>query len=70
MTLAGTAKGPQRIEPEEWMKLKDHLTITFDHDKNAVEIGWACDCGGKPCPVPHTPTLTLVVCPSRPCPRR
>jgi hypothetical protein len=63
MAQSGTA--PQ-FDPEDWMK---HLTVTFDRDKNTVEIGWACDCGGDPCTVPHTPTLTLVVCPSKPCPK-
>jgi hypothetical protein len=65
----GTAKGRQVIEPGEWITLQDHLTITFDRDKDRVEIGWACDCGKDPCPhnVPHT-TLVVYVCPSRPCP--
>jgi hypothetical protein len=63
----GTAKGRQEIRPDDWITLKDHLTITFDRDKDRVEIGWACDCGKKPCDVPHT-TLVVYVCPSRPCP--
>jgi hypothetical protein len=67
---AGTAKGPKELKPEEWITLRDHLTITFDHEKNRVEISWACNCGEDPCPhkVPKTPTLALYVCPSRPCP--
>jgi len=66
----GTAKGRKILTPEEWEIVKDHLTIILDHDKDRVEIGWACDCGKEEsCTVPHT-TVVFYSCPERPCPTR
>jgi hypothetical protein len=63
----GSAKGRVVLDSRDWITLKEHLKITFDHDKDRVEIGWACNCGKEGCPVPHT-TLVLYVCPQNPCP--
>jgi hypothetical protein len=68
LDASGTAMGPKELTPEEWVILKDHLTIFLDHDKDTVEIGWGGNCGVKSCTVPHS-RVVFYSCPSKPCPR-
>jgi hypothetical protein len=62
-----SAKGRVELDARDWKILAGHLRVFFDHDRDRVEISWACKCGKEDCTVPHT-MLAVYVCPENPCP--
>lgn len=68
MGQAQQQEGRSKLTLEQLEHLrKSHLTIFFDKEKDAIEIGWVCRCGEDRCHAPHT-IVTFSACPSRPCP--
>lgn len=65
----GTARGMSKPTLKELEHIRgEHLQISFNRDKNLVELVYVCDCKGKDaCTVPHT-NVVFYVCPTRPCP--
>lgn len=62
------ADGRSKLTPEQWEHIrKNHITIVFNKEKDAVEIGWVCQCEETPCHIRHA-TAVFYVCPKKPCP--